>query len=137
MTKPKLTDTEKVTQFIEESNHPLADVMKALRELLLTTDNEIAEHIKWNAPAFYYNGQMAGFDAKEYKRDLAVYHIRKNDQILLVLPTGAIIQDTAGILEGNYADGRRMVIIRSMDDLNAKKEGLQAAIKNWIDQIER
>ncbi len=137
MAKTKLTDTEQVTLFIQESGHPLADVMQALREIILGVDPEIAEHIKWNAPAFYYNGQMADFDAKEYKRDLAVYHVRKNDQILLVLPTGAIIEDTSGILEGNYADGRRMVTLKHMDELNAKKDGLQAAIKDWLGKIEK
>lgn len=137
MAKTKLTSTEQVTQFIQGSKHPLADVMQALREIILSTDAEIAEHIKWNSPAFYYNGEMADFDAKEYKRDLVVYNIRKEDSILLILPTGAVINDTTGILEGNYADGRRMVPLKSMEDLNTKKEALQAVIKDWLSKIEK
>ena len=137
MAKVKLSDTEQVTQFIQQSKHSLADVMQALRELILSTDSDIAEHIKWNSPAFYYNGNMADFDAKEYKRDLVVYNIRKEDSILLIFPTGAVINDTTGILEGNYADGRRMVTIKSMDDLNTKKEGLQDVIKDWLEKIEK
>jgi hypothetical protein len=137
MAKIKLSDTEQVTQFIQQSKHPLADVMQALREIILDTDTEIGEHIKWNAPAFYYNGEMANFDAKEYKRDLVVYNIRKEDSILLIFPTGAVIDDTTGILEGSYTDGRRMVTIKNMDDLNAKKVGLQTAIKDWLSKIEK
>lgn len=133
----KLTPTEQVTQFIKESKHPLADVMQSLREIISETSSEISEHIKWNAPAFYYNGTMDDFDAKEYKRDLVVYHIRKQDSILLIFPTGAVIKDKAAILEGNYSDGRRMVTIKSMEDLNTKKEGLQAAIKEWLSKIEK
>jgi len=137
MAKTKLSPTEQVTQFIQESKHPLADIMQALRELILSTDTEIAEHIKWNSPAFYYNGEMADFDAKEYKRDLVVYNIRKEDSILLIFPTGAVINDTTGILEGNYSDGRRMVTIKSMENLNTKKEALRAVIKDWLTKIEK
>lgn len=137
MAKIKLSPAEQVTQFIQESKHPLADVMQALRVLILSTDTEIAEHIKWNSPAFYYNSEMADFDAKEYKRDLVVYNIRKEDSILLIFPTGAVINDTAAILEGSYADGRRMITIKSMEDLNTKKEALQAIIKDWLSKIER
>lgn len=137
MAKTKLSPAEQVTQFIQGSKHPLADVMQTLREVILNTDSEIGEHIKWNSPAFYYNAYMADFDAKEYKRDLVVYNIRKQDSILLIFPTGAVIDDTAGILEGNYADGRRMVTIKNMEDLNSKKEGLQKAIKDWLSKIEK
>lgn len=137
MAKPKLTGTEQVTQYIEESTHPLADVMQALREIILSVDTEIGEHIKWNSPAFYYSGDMAEFDAKEYKRDLVVYNIRKDDHILLIFPTGAVIEDTTGVLEGNYTDGRRMVTITGMDNLNNKKEALQSIIRQWIDKIEK
>lgn len=137
MAKVKLSDTEQVTQFIQQSKHPLADVMQALREIILETDTEISEHIKWNAPAFYYNGTMSDFDAKEYKRDLVVYNIRKEDSILLIFPTGAVIDDTTAILEGKYADGRRMVTIKNMDDFNAKKEALRAVIKDWLGKIEK
>ena len=137
MAKTKLNNTEQVTKYIQESKHPLADVMQVLREIILSTDAEIGEHIKWNSPAFYYNGQIADFDAKEYKRDIIVYNIRKNDYILLIFPTGNVIDNTTGILEGNYTDGRRMVTINSMDDLNTKKESLKAVIKNWLSKVEK
>jgi len=137
MVKAKLSDNEQVTQFIKTSSHSLSDVMQTLREIILSSSAEISEHIKWNAPAFYYNGQIADFDAKEYKRDIVVYNIRKNDYILLIFPTGNVIDNTTGILEGNYTDGRRMVTINSMDDLNTKKESLKAVIKNWLSKVEK
>ena len=137
MVKAKLSDNEQVTQFIKTSSHSLSDVMQTLREIILSSSAEISEHIKWNAPAFYYNGQIADFNAKEYKRDIVVYNIRKNNYILLIFPTGNVIDNTTGILEGNYTDGRRMVTINSMDDLNTKKESLKAVIKNWLSKVEK
>jgi hypothetical protein len=137
MAKIKLSPAEQVTEFINTSVHPLADVMQALREAILETDPKVAEHIKWNSPAFYYDGEMAPSDPKEYKRDIVVYNVRKPGEILLVFPTGAKVDDTNGILEGNYTDGRRMVTIKSMEDLNSKKGSLQTVIKQWIELIEK
>ncbi len=41
-----------------------------LRNIILSTDKEIGERIKWNNPSFYYTGEMKPFDPKEYKREL-------------------------------------------------------------------
>src|SRR5690606_1046571 len=109
MSKP--TPTEQVTQYIAKMTPQVAQTMQAIREAILETSKEIGEHIKRNSPAFYYTGEMKAFDAKEYKRDLVVYNLRKNGSIMLVFPTGATINDTTGILEGNYTDGRRMVTV--------------------------
>lgn len=137
MAKAKLSDSDQVTQYITTSSHPLADVMQALREVILGTDAGISEHIKWNSPAFYYIGAMADFNAKEYKRDIVVFNLRKNDHILLIFPTGATIKDTSGLLEGNYTDGRRMITITGMDDLALKKENLQVVLRQWLDKVEK
>ncbi|WP_035738944.1 DUF1801 domain-containing protein [Flavobacterium subsaxonicum] len=138
MAKQKLTDNEQVTNYITTSIHPLAATMEALRQVILDADASVSEQIKWNAPAFYYNGAMAAFDAKDYKRDIVVFNLRKNDYILLIFPTGASIDDDpTGILEGDYADGRRMVFIYSKDDLSSKKNALQQVIKNWLTKVQK
>lgn len=137
MAKAKLSDANKVTQYIATSTHPLTDVMQALRQVILDTDSSISEQIKWNSPAFYYNGDMADFDAKEYKRDIVVFNLRKNDCVLLIFPTGATINNASGLLEGNYTDGRRMITITNMDDLDSKKEKLQDVLKQWLVQVEK
>lgn len=129
--------SEEVTKLMAATGHPLVGVVQALREAILETDDEIGEQVKWNSPAFYYTGEMAPFDPKEYKRDIIVLHLRKKDRVLLVFPTGAKINDTSGLLEGSYTDGRRMVTLKSMADHDAKKEALQQVIRQWISQIEK
>jgi len=47
-----------------------------LRQVILSIDSEIAEHIKWNSPAFFFSGEMKPFDPKEYKRDILVMNLR-------------------------------------------------------------
>ena len=135
MSKPTLT--EQVTQHIAKMTPQVAQTMQAIREVILETSPEIGEHIKWNSPAFYYTGEIKAFDAKEYKRDLVVYNLRKNGSIMLVFPTGATINDTTGILEGNYTDGRRMVTVTDITDLQNKKQAIQTVIKQWLDLIEK
>ena len=133
----KATPTEQVTQYIEKLPAELAELAQAVREAILETDAEVGEHIKWNSPAFYYTGDMKPFDPKEYKRDIVVYNIRKKPEILLVFPTGAVIDDTTDILEGSYTDGRRMVTLKSMSEFESKKEALQKVINLWLDKLEK
>ena len=137
MAKEKLTDSQSVTQYIQKLDPALAQLAQNVRETIIACDNEVSEHIKWNSPAFYYTGEMKAFDPKEYKRDIVVFHIRKKPEILLVFPTGASINDTTGILEGSYTDGRRMIIIKDTPDFENKKGALQTVIKQWLSQIEK
>ncbi|MBK8349557.1 MAG: DUF1801 domain-containing protein [Saprospiraceae bacterium] len=135
--KIKLSNHDQVKEFYGLLNHPLKEVMMELHQIILETDPEIGEQIKWKSPAFYYTGTMAHFDPKEYKRDILVFNIHKKEVILLVFPTGARIIDDSGLLEGNFPDGRKIVQITSMADLIAKKEGLKSVIKKWLSTIEK
>lgn len=137
---PKSKDThnpEAVTGYIQTLAEPQAILVQAIRQVILSTDPVIGEQIKWNAPAFFYNAEMKAFDAKEYKRDIVVFNLRQKDHILLIFPTGDTIADDAGLLQGDYADGRRMVKIYTTEDLEAKQTALQKAIKSWIGLVEK
>ncbi|MBO9562887.1 MAG: DUF1801 domain-containing protein [Niastella sp.] len=121
-----------VGEYIAQLEGPLARTIEAVRQVFLKTDKTVGEQIKWNAPAFYYTGDMKPFDPKEYKRDIAVVNIYKKEYVLLIFPTGARIKDGSGILEGTYTDGRRMVKIAGVDDLKSKEKALQQVIRDWL-----
>lgn len=131
------SDSELVTEHIQKLSPLYKEIIEALRVLILKTDKQIGEHIKWNSPAFYYTGEMKAFDAKEYKRDLVVANLSQKNHVLLVFPTGASLNDTLGLLEGDYKDGRRMVKIHDIQDLKAKEKGLKTVIKEWIKLIDK
>ena len=135
--KVATSDSELVTEHIQKLSPLYKEIIEALRILILKTDNQIGEHIKWNSPAFYYTGDMKAFDAKEYKRDLVVANLSQKNHVLLVFPTGASINDTSGLLEGDYKDGRRMVKIHNMAELKAKEKGLKKVIKEWLKLIDK
>jgi hypothetical protein len=114
-------DSAHVNQFMSQFEHPFKVEIEAIREIILKTDNRITEGIKWNAPNFYFKGDMAVFTP----------HIR--DHVLMVFPNGILIGDDSGLLEGDYPD-RRMARFYSMEDVNTKKESLEKVIRRWIEE---
>ncbi len=136
MAKTKFTDREQVDQHIAKLPPHIQPVIQYLRQVMLSIDNEIAEHIKWNSPAFYYSGEIKAFDPKEYKRDILVMNLRK-DKIMCVMPTGMNIKTNVDILEGDYADSRRMIYFKDLEDIQQKESKLRATIKEWLSLIEK
>ena len=132
-----LTDTAAVDIFMQKLKHPLTKVMQAIREIVLSTDKEIGEEIKWNAPAFIYTGEMKPFNPKEYKRYIIVSNLFKKDYIRLVFPSGAKVNDTSGLLEGDYTDGRRLAMFSDLKDVKSKEKALRRVIKDWLKLVEK
>src|SRR5450432_2201672 len=123
----KLSDEEQVTAHIKKLEPELGKTIEVIRKIILSTDEEIGERIKWNNPSFYYTGEMKPFDPKEYKREIIVMNLFKG-RIMLVFPSGAKINDTSGLLEGDYKDGRRIAILKDMKDVKSKEKALQKVI---------
>lgn len=137
-TKPVApTDSAGVDSYMQKLDHPLKEVLGALRKIILTIDDEIGEHIKWNAPSFLYTGEMKPFDPKAYKRYIIVSNVYQKDCIRLVFPSGAKINDTSGLLSGDYADGRRLAFFHNMEEVKAKEEALRNAVKTWLTLLDK
>lgn len=134
--KLPLSDQEQVTEHILKLDAELIPVIEYLRQIILKTDPEIGERIKWNNPSFYYTGEMKSFDPKEYKREIIVFNLFKN-KIMLVFPSGAKVNDTSGMLEGNYKDGRRVVVFKDLDDVKLKEKALKEILKKWLELVEK
>src|SRR5438046_114416 len=89
------SEPEKVDAWLRALDHPLKVELQALREIILSTDPRIGEHIKWNHPAFFYTGSMEPIDLKEYKRYLIISNLHSKDGgVLLVFWQGGRINDT-------------------------------------------
>ncbi len=136
MAKIKPTESEQVTQHIQQLPATIQPAIEHLRKVLLSIDKNISEHIKWNAPAFYYSGEMKAFDPKEYKRDILVMNLRK-DRIMCVLPTGMNIKKNTKLLEGDYTDGRRMICFKDLADIKLKEKQLKETIREWLKLVEK
>ncbi len=131
-----VSDTESVTACIQKLPAPFAELIESIRKIILSANAEIGEQIKWNSPSFFYTGEIKPFNPKEYKRDIVVLNLHKGYP-LLVFPSGAKINDTSGLLEGKYTDGRRLVTIMNSEDLKHKEDALIKLIREWLALVEK
>ena len=133
----KPSEPDKVDAYMKNVKHPLAGVAKALREIILKADPKIGEEIKWNAPAFFYTGELPQFNPQEHKRHIIVFNFYKQDCIRLVFPSGARVKDMSGLLQGDYPDGRRLALFRDMREVESRKATLQRVIKEWLVTLDK
>ncbi|MEJ5994420.1 DUF1801 domain-containing protein [Pedobacter sp. Du54] len=136
MATPKLSDKEQVDEHIAKLEPTIKPTIEYLRQIILATDPEISERIKWNNPSMYYAGEMKPFDPKEYKREIVVFNLHKG-RIMLVFPSGAKVSDVSGLLEGKFNDGRKIIVFKDLDDVKTKEKDLQHVIKTWLSRVDK
>ena len=108
-----------VDAWFEAYANPQKDLVQAVRTVLLDADERLAEAIKWKAPTFVYQGNLASFFPKSTKHVTLMFH------------TGATLPDPDGILEGD-GDVARSVKIRDHKDLADKAPALRGLVTAWI-----
>ena len=124
-----LSQHDEVDSYLRQLRHPLIDVIKHLRSLILSADKSVGEGIFWNAPTFYYTGKMKPFNPKEYKRYIVGFNFFKKDCVRLISLRGALAGDKSGLLEGDYSDGRRLALFHSDEEVKAKRKDLLGITK--------
>lgn len=130
-TSKQLKDQEQVAKFIKNLNHPLKPEIEYVRGIILETNSQLAEHIKWNAPSYYLHGD-----------DRITFNLHGKDGFRLIFHCGSkvteyakgepLFEDSTNLLEWVAGD-RAMIKFRSMDDIEAKKERLKQVINKWIE----
>ena len=127
--KEKPSGTAQVVSFLQQTPHPLKDVMELLRTIILQADVRITEHIKWNAPSFIYQ-----------QEDRLTMNASKPDKVLLVFHNGATgsvtidkkkITDTEGMLKWQ-SDDRAVLEFHSVAELQKQEEALVEIIRQWL-----
>lgn len=129
------SEPDQVDAFMRALDHPLRDVAERLRRIILGADPRVGEGIYWNAPTFYFTGAMAPFDPKTYARYLAGFNFFKQDAIRLIFLRGAHVKDPTGLLEGDFKDGRRIALFRSLQDVEQHERTLVRIIQELITQL--
>jgi hypothetical protein len=69
---------KKVTKFLDELIHPLREEIEQLRQIILGSNSDLTENIKWNGPNYCFKGE-----------DRITMKIQPPKQILLVFHRGA------------------------------------------------
>lgn len=116
----------------EEIKTPDEKGAEQLREIILSADKNIGEEIAWNAPTFYFNGQLKPFNPKEYKRFLVGFNFLKKDCLRLIFYRGALAKDPTGLLSGKFPDDRKLALFGTIEETKANKKALQKIVAELV-----
>lgn len=109
-----------VDAWFDSYDNPQKELVQAVRELILGSDDRVREAIKWQAPTFMYAGNIASFYPKATRHVSLMFH------------QGASLPDPTGLLEGP-GDTSRVAKFTDAEDLAAKADALRDLIRAWID----
>lgn len=127
----KLSGHEHVLEYLNNLKHPQKLEIEEVRKIFLSANDQISEHIKWNAPSFCYKNE-----------DRITFNLRGKGYFLLIFHCGAkvkdnlakepLFMDTTGLLDWVTGD-RATVKFTDMNDVKAKEEKLIEVITKWIE----
>lgn len=120
----KLTDAEKVEQYMDAITHPLKKEVEAIRSIIKKANSKLNERIKWNAPSYYYID------------DIVTFGPERTGTVLLVFHHPSIVKIKSPILEGDYKD-RRLVYFDNMKAVKETKTELVRIINEIIELIDK
>jgi hypothetical protein len=108
-----------VDRSLDEAGHPLDATMRRARDIILGADGRVTEAVKWKTPTFSYEGNIASFNPSK-------------QVVSIMFHRGAEIPGDHPRLEG---DGKlvRTMRFRGLDELEAGRVDLEAAIRAWCD----
>ena len=108
-----------VDAWFDAYDNPMKPVVLAIRDILLAVDPRVDECIKWKAPTFTFEGNLASFYPKSKKHASLMFH------------QGAKIPGKHPRLEGT-GDTSRVMKIESLDELAKARKALEAVVRAWI-----
>lgn len=111
----------KVDDWMAAYDNPMKQVVEAVRQVIMNADDRMDECIKWQAPTFIYNGNMASFFPKAKQHATLMFH------------KGATIKGDFPNLIGDGKEARTMKF-NNLDDVKAKTAELILLTKAWCDQ---
>jgi hypothetical protein len=118
-------------EFFNDLNNNKRLQVDTLRDLILKTEPQLEEHIKWNAPSYVLDGE-----------DRITFNLmNKQEVVKLVLHMGAtrkenkkgapIMQDDSGLIKWS-SDIRGMITFTTAEDINSNLILLKKIIKDWL-----
>ena len=130
-----ISEPRTVDAYMKKLKHPLKPAAEHLRTLILSCDKSIGEGIAWNAPCFYFKGEMKPFDPKTYKRYIVGFNFFKKDVLRMIFLRGADVKKHGGLLEGDYKDGRRLALFTSLAEVKKNEKQLKSIIKELVNNM--
>jgi uncharacterized protein YdhG (YjbR/CyaY superfamily) len=111
--------SKEVDTWFAKYDNPMKPVAQEVRRIIMAADPKIEEIIKWQAPTFMYNGNLASFFPKSKQHASLMFH------------TGAQIPGKFPSLEGD-GETSRVMKFASVADVKKKQNELRRIVKAWI-----
>ncbi|CAA9286510.1 MAG: hypothetical protein AVDCRST_MAG77-4803 [uncultured Chloroflexi bacterium] len=119
---------ESVVEFLAQLEHPLKADIEAVRAVILTANDGITEHVKWNAPSFCFEGD-----------DRVTMRLQPGNRLDLIFHRGAKVKDATdfafvdgtGLMKWVTAD-RAVVSLKSAHDITAHRDALADLVDRWV-----
>lgn len=120
-----------VVEFLNELDDDKRLQVDMLRDLILSTEPQLEEHIKWNAPSYVLEDE-----------DRITFNLmNKQGVVKLVLHMGAtreedkkgvpVMQDYSGLIEWS-SDIRGMITFKSIEDVISNTTALKKILNDWL-----
>jgi len=119
-----------VTAFLDSLKHPLRDEIIYLRKIILSTDYELTEGIKWKGPNYSINGQ-----------DRITIRIHPQKQLQVIFHRGAKVkeQPKKRLLSNKYSiliwkeNDRAIATFKNMDEIQKNSQMIKEIVEKWIE----
>ena len=115
-----MAKSKEVDAWFVRYENPMKEVVLRVREIVLAADPRISECIKWQAPTFTFEGNLATFFPKSKEHASLMFHV------------GARIPGRHPRLEGSGDTGRVMKIA-SVAEANAARRDIEKLVRAWCD----
>ena len=110
---------DEVDRWFERYENPMKDVVQAIRAVVLGADPRVEECIKWQAPTFTFQGNLASFFPRSKKHASLMFH------------EGAKIPGEHPRLEGDGGTSR-VLKLGSVAEVREAQGDIEAIVRAWI-----
>ena len=116
-----MAERNPVDTWLAATDHPLVEVIEAVRTVVLDADARVGECIKWKSPTFTFNGNIASINPNTKKKVSLMFH------------RGAQIPGDHPHLVGGGKTVRYMYF-ETLADVKARHKELRSVIAAWCQQ---
>jgi uncharacterized protein YdeI (YjbR/CyaY-like superfamily) len=119
-----------VTAFLDNLKHSLREEIEYLRKIIMSTDYELTEGIKWNGPNYSINGE-----------DRITIRVNPQKHLQVIFHRGAKVkeQPKERFLSGNYnilvwkGKDRAVASFKSLDEIQENSQIIREIVERWIE----
>ena len=120
---------KEVTDFLDQQDHPLRNVIEELRNVIISAVESLRENVKWNGPNYCVE-DLDRITMKIYppKHIQLIFHrgAKKQEQ-----PSSRLIQTESKLLIWKEND-RAVASFKTLDEVKNAKVQLLEVVKLWI-----